>query len=54
MPVLERFFGREPAVAFAVLEHPLDGLPGVLGDQLGHQLAHARVNCSAWIAMSTA
>lgn len=29
-PVVERFFGREPAVALAVLEDPLHRLAGVL------------------------
>ena len=45
--------GGEPAVAVGVALDLLDGLPGVLGDQLGH-LPLGQHDCSAWIAMSDA
>src|SRR5690606_35035058 len=34
--VLERLLRREPPVAVEVGDDPLDRLPGVLGDELGH------------------
>jgi len=40
--VLECLVGCEPAVAIAVGEDPLHGLPGVLRGELGHQVAGLR------------
>src|SRR5580765_8621450 len=37
---LQSLLGSEPAVAVGVLGDLLDGLAGVVGDQLGHLLLH--------------